>query len=111
MSSRHPVREPFETALAWVGFTLIPLLPRWMITGLAFFIGNMLTVCPGRHRDLAAANINLAFKESIDNRSKRLILRRSFIFFSLITLDIFWFGRNTKRRLDKYREYQGGPDA
>lgn len=48
------------------------------------------------------ANLDLAYGQTLDAASKRAIARDVFRTFALTALDIFWFSRDTRARVERY---------
>ncbi len=106
---RRTLRRPFETGGFILIGSLIPLLPRRVVTGLARLAGLIAVLLPLRERRIGLANLDAVFADAMDRRQKRAILRSSLSTFCLTMLDVFWFSRNPEKLMRKYVEFEQGP--
>ncbi|MFC1498699.1 lysophospholipid acyltransferase family protein [Verrucomicrobiota bacterium] len=105
MNPCRKIRQLGEIILICLGFSIIPFLPRIWILGLSRFLGNMAYRFSRKLREVAMANLNVAFHSDISTDEKISIARDSFKTFALLILDIFWFGLFTKRRIASYVKF------
>jgi len=96
------IRSLLEIVACRTAIWLVPLLPRRMVVVAARFLGRLASLFARHLRHVAMANLDLAFGDELSLRRKRRILRESFQTFALTLADMFWFRRNTRRRLGKY---------
>ena len=83
----------------------IPRLSRGAVVRLSRFLGLCAYFGSGKLRRIAAANLDIAFGDSLSQLEKRAINKASFQSFSLVMLDLFWFSRDTKARLEAYLSF------
>lgn len=101
MITRHPIRQRFETALTRMAFHVIPRLPRSVVVRLARLAGPVGYWSSSKLRHIGLANLDLAFGATRTPQEKRAILRRAFSSFALVTLDAFWFSRDSVARINR----------
>ena len=89
----------------------IPLLSRRAIHGFAGFIGRLLYRFDRKHYDIAVANLDLAFAGKLSDEEKDTLIRQVFRNQALVMLDLFWFNRDTHKRLVKYVKCDESFDA
>jgi KDO2-lipid IV(A) lauroyltransferase len=111
MKLRKRLRRIPEAGLVIFAKHAIPLLPRRAVVALAHFLGGAAYRFSPKLRRIAAANIDVAFGDSKSAAEKKLINRLSFNNFSILLLDLFWFGKHTEARLDKYLKFDASFDA
>lgn len=96
------MRRPFETGgyvfLQWS----IPLLPRKAVTALSSLVGNVAVLFPFRERTIGYKNLDAVLGDTKTKNEKRKILAQSFRSFTLTMLDLFWFSKYTKQRIEKW---------
>jgi len=102
MKLRKRVRLVPEALLMLIGGAFLPLLSRAAVVRLSRFLGLCSYAASGRLRRIADANLDLAFGDTLSPREKRAISKASFQSFSLVVLDLFWFSRDTKARLEAH---------
>lgn len=107
---RRAVRRPFETGGILLLKTLIPLLPRRAVPGLARLTAHVAMRVPSREKEIGLKNLDAVFGTSKTNREKREILRSSLATFTQTMLDVFWFARSPEKRIRKYVEFEAGPE-
>jgi KDO2-lipid IV(A) lauroyltransferase len=91
-----------EVLLVRLGMATVPFFPRPVVLALAR-LGGALGYCLARNsRRIALTNLDLAFKDSLSALEKRRIARQAFGTMALTVLDMIWFCRHTKSRLDRY---------
>lgn len=96
------VRAPLEVAGIKLGMAIVPRLPRRVLLGLARSFGTLGYVFSPSLRRLGFANLDVAFGSTLSPREKRTILKRSMRNFSLVLLDLFWFSRHARERMERY---------
>lgn len=102
MSIGRTVRGVGEMALAYLGLSIIPFIPRSAIVRLARRLGDLMFRLSGKTRRIALANIDIVFGDTLSPEEKKNIARQSFKSLCLVLLDLFWFARNTSDRIRKY---------
>jgi KDO2-lipid IV(A) lauroyltransferase len=105
MKTRKRIQRLVEGALVQAGRTTIQHLPRGAVVKLARVLGTCTYAFSARARNIATANLDLAFDDSLTKREKKRINKESFQSFSLLLLDLFWFNRNTQERLKKHVDF------
>ncbi len=88
---------------------VIPLLPRCSIIGLSRVTGRLGILIPSRAQTIGFKNLDAVFGTNKSVAEKRKILKESFSSFSLTILDVMWFSRNPKKRINKYVDFKEGP--
>ena len=101
---RRRVRRPFETGGFILLKILIPLLPRGAVVGIAKIAGQLAWLLPLREKQIGLKNIDAVFGDTKTTAEKRFILTRSFATFTQTMLDVFWFSKNSEKRILKYTE-------
>ena len=98
------LRDALEAPLARAGLWVVPRLPRAAVLGLARAAGALAYAFSRRDRDVALANLDIAFGAGLDEKDKRRIVRRSLENFARTALDLLWFGHPSKgrARLEKW---------
>jgi KDO2-lipid IV(A) lauroyltransferase len=81
---------------------VIPRLPRGAVLALSRWLAAVAYLVARGTRQVGLANLDLAFGEEKSDREKRAILRSSFRTFALVMLDILWFTRNSRARVQRY---------
>ncbi len=105
MKLRKRIRRIPEALLVLFARAVIPCLSRSTILRLSRFLGHGAYLLSPKLREIAAANLDVAFGDSKTAEEKRAINKASFQSFTLVMLDLFWFNRNTLERLAKYLRY------
>lgn len=98
-------RQYRSKAEAWLFdacMAIIPRLPRFLLVGFARFSSWAGWYMARRDRRIALANLKLAFGDTLTDRQRAWIVRRSFQCFAQTVLDYMWFSRDTQRRLARY---------
>jgi KDO2-lipid IV(A) lauroyltransferase len=93
------IRPVFEVILTRFGLLVVPRLPRRAVLGLSIFLGRAAYFLSAHLRSVGWTNLNIAFGNSVPDGRKREILRQSFQTAALVFLDVFWFTRNTEKRV------------
>lgn len=96
------LRFIIELGLTKLGLVTIGYLPRGCVVRLARALGWCGYHLAGHLRKTAWANIDIAMGDTCTTSRKRAILIHSFQSFTLVLLDLFWFGRRTKERIETY---------
>jgi KDO2-lipid IV(A) lauroyltransferase len=102
---RRKIRYPVEIGAFKLGALFIPLVPRILIVALSNAVGELGYYVCARERTTGLANLATVFGGTKTDREKRTILKKSFASFAMTTLDLFWFSRNTKKRLARYHRF------
>ncbi len=102
---RRAIRRPMETFFFRVGAALIPLLPRPVLTAFTAIAGPVTYHVAKRERVVGMANLDVVFGDTKTRAEKRTILKKSFTSFSRTMADIFWFSRNTEKRVKKNQRF------
>jgi KDO2-lipid IV(A) lauroyltransferase len=105
MKLRKRLRRIPEAGLVIFAKHAIPLLSRRAVMFLSRFFGLCTYLFSPKLRNIAAANIDIAFGSDLSAVEKNAVNRESFNNFSLVLLDLFWFNKHTAERLDKYVKY------
>jgi len=103
--TRRTLRRPLETFFFRLGIRVVPLLPRTLIVWTARLAGNITYYIAKRERTVGLANLDVVFGDSKTQAEKRSILKKSLSSFSLTMIDLFWFSKNTGRRLKRYQRF------
>ncbi len=99
---RRCIRMPAEALLVLGGMLAIPLLPRRAVVACARGLGWAVYRCNRGLRRVACANLDAAYGDTLSAARKQAIARGAFTAFALLTLDLFWFGAFTRRRIARY---------
>jgi KDO2-lipid IV(A) lauroyltransferase len=102
---RRKIRYPLEIGAFRLGAFLVPLLPRVFIIALCNAVGEIGYYVCSRERKTGFTNLDTVFGNTKTDREKRKILKKSFAGFAMTTLDLFWFSRNTQKRLASYHRF------
>ncbi|MFC1452481.1 lysophospholipid acyltransferase family protein [Verrucomicrobiota bacterium] len=105
MSLVKKARRVGESVLLGLGFLLIPFLTRRMVVGLSVAFGRLAFRVSRKLRDVALANLRLAFGSELSDTDRARIARESFEIMSLVVLDLLWFSFFSRRRLTAYVEF------
>jgi lauroyl/myristoyl acyltransferase len=97
-------RRPFETTAFRIALILIPLLPRKAVLALAYISGALGMRFDRSGCRIGRANLSVAFGNTKTSAETNQILKESYITMARTFLDIIWFGRHTKKRLNRYVE-------
>ncbi|WP_372808533.1 lysophospholipid acyltransferase family protein [Pontiella sp.] len=106
---RRKLRRPFETGGFLLIKSLIPLLPRGAVVGLARFAGRIALFFPLREKRIGLKNLDAVFGATKTDAEKRRILASSLATFAQTMLDVFWFSGNPEARIKKYVEFEASP--
>jgi KDO2-lipid IV(A) lauroyltransferase len=77
---------------------------------LAKFLGRTVYRFNSRARGVGLANLDCVFGNEMSAEEKRDLIIRSLQHNSLTMLDIFWFSRNPRQRIEKYVHWDDPPD-
>jgi KDO2-lipid IV(A) lauroyltransferase len=105
MTISKQFRRILEHALVQVGRITIQYLPRGAVVRLSRALGTCTYALSARARNIAAANLELAFGDTLSYTEKKTINKESFQSFCLLMLDLFWFNRNTLERINKHVDF------
>src|SRR5438105_13215518 len=92
-----------------IAASLVPLLPRPVLVGLAKIFGAVAAVVDRYGRRIALANLDCAFGEKYSASEKRRIIRQSYQHFAQTMLDLMWSPRLTPENFHRYIEMVGFP--
>lgn len=109
MNTAHPFRRHLEIALVHIGRLAVAPLPRRAVLLLARVLGGLGYATLGRLKPVALANLDLALGPDVSADEKRRILRAACRNFALVALDLFWFSRRTRRRIDRWVRFGFDP--
>lgn len=101
---RKAWRMPYENAAFRLARFVIPRLPRLLVRAIAATAGTLGWIVGGKLKRVGTANLDLAFGASLPPSARRNILRQVYRHYALMVLDLFWFSRDTRRRLDRWVE-------
>ncbi len=87
-----------KRVIRWIT-PVVSFLPRHVLYMLAYISGTVVYYLVRRDRRIAHANLKIAFGDSLSLSERRRIILASFRHFALLTLDIFWFSRDTANRI------------
>ena len=96
------IRFWFESRLIRLALVVIPPLPRAILLRLATFMGMAAYIAAPRLRRIALANLDLALGSALDQSARAALAKASFRNFARMLLDIAWFTRDSKARVDKW---------
>lgn len=102
---RRTLRRPFETGGFKLLKILIPLLPRPVVIGVSRLVGKVMCALPLSEKEIGLKNLDAVFGDTKTPAEKRQILTASLASFCLTMLDLFWFSKNPKKRIQKYVEF------
>ena len=105
MKQSPPWRAKLELALCKLGLLVVPPLPRRAVVMLAHAIAAVGWLVARRERRVGQANLDLAFGATLTPAAKRAILRESFYTFALLMLDVFWFSKHIRERVERWVEF------
>lgn len=88
-----------------LGLAVVPFLPRRCILALSRALGNLGFSLCAKLRGIALANLDCAYRASLNRNEKVEIARESFRTFVLVVLDLFWFSVFTSRRISRWVKY------
>src|SRR5439155_16294829 len=94
-----------------IAASLLPLLPRPVLVGLAKIFGAVAAVVDRYGRRIALANLDCAFGEKYSASEKRRILRESYQHFAQTMLDLMWSPRLTPENFSRYIEFESFPEV
>jgi Kdo2-lipid IVA lauroyltransferase/acyltransferase len=105
------VRYRLEHIGLLIAASLVPLLPRSFLVGLAKISGAVAAVVDRYGRRIALANLDCAFGQKYSASEKRRIIRESYQHFAQTMLDLMWSPRLTPENFSRYIEFEGFPEA
>ncbi len=109
MKIHRRIRQIPEALGIGLALITVPFLPRRAVLLLASGLGNMGYALAGTLRDVARANLDLAYGDGLSAREKEQVARASCRTFALLLLDLFWFAYRTSQRLARHVSI--GPDV
>lgn len=99
-----------ESVLIGLGYFFIPFLSRRMVVAFSARLGDMSYRFSASMRNVAMANLDIAYGTDISVDRKQEIIRGSFRTFALLLMDLFWFGRFTEKRIRKWVKFDSSYD-
>lgn len=93
------IRFALECGLARAALAVIPRMPRGVVVTMSRVAGALAPVFARHLHKVGMANLDIAFGTTKSKAEKRRILRASCQTFSLVMLDMFWFARDSERRI------------
>ena len=102
---RRAARRPVETFFFRLASWTVPLIPRKIILGLTWIGGTATFYLAKRERITGMANLHIVFGDTKTLAEKERILKKSLISFTRTMVDIFWFSKNTEKRVKKYQKF------
>ena len=111
MSVFKSVRRVGEMAVTGLGLAVIPWLPRRAVVALARGAGALGAAMPTLGRRIGLANLTLVYGDRLSPLERRRIIRDVHRTFALVLLDIFWFTRCTRQRIDRWVRFDPSFDA
>ena len=106
-----PLRYVAEGILASLAFVTIPILPRRVVVALARGLGTAAFRCSGRLRRIALANLDTAYRDTLDAEQKRRVALASFRMYARFFLDLFWFSFRGESRVRRYFKFDPSFEA
>jgi len=104
------LRRAGESLLLAVGCATVPLLSRGAVVRLARLLGSVAYRLSGSMRRVALANLALALAGDVAEQERAAIARESFRSSALVFLDLLWFSRSTKERIERHVRYDGSAE-
>jgi KDO2-lipid IV(A) lauroyltransferase len=111
MKQSPPWRAKLELALCKLGLLVVPPMPRRAVVVMAHIIAAVAWLVARRERRIGEANLDLAFGATLTPAAKRAILRESFYTFALLLLDVFWFSKHIRERVERWVEFDSSMDT
>lgn len=111
MDFRNIVARGLDTVLFGIGFVAIAPLPRTCLVALSRLLGAGAYWLARRERRIALANIDLVYGDRLERARKADLARSAFQTFSLLTLDLLWFGLHTESRLRRWVRFDASFEA
>lgn len=96
------IRYLIEWGALAAAFRIVPMLPRWVLLGIAPWLGTIAFYVHGDGRRTAFANLEAAFPGRFDEVELERIVRACYRSWARTYLDQFWTRRITA---ETYREY------
>ena len=94
------MRQQIECFAARMAARWIPRLSRRRVVQLSHLMAAVGSRVAVRDRRVAEANIRIVFGDALSTAERTRILRAAFQSFSLMLLDTFWLGRDTRQRIE-----------
>src|SRR5437867_11911842 len=92
-----------------IAASLVPILPRPVVVGLANMFGAVAAVLDRYGRRIALANLDCAFGQKYSASEKRRIVRESYQHFAQTMLDLMWSPRLTRENFSHYIDLEKFP--
>lgn len=99
---RRGLRYPFEALAGLIAVAVIPRLSRPALLGLSRTLGAMAYHVSAKARRVAMANLDVAYGDELTMPAKRRMVKDAFRTFALTGLDLIWFSRSGKARIEQY---------
>lgn len=99
---RRRLQWPLAALIALPGLLVVACLPRCAVLWLSRALGRAAYRLVRRDREVAHANLDLAFGDALTFEQKRAVAQASFASFALVFLDLAWFALWRDRRLDRW---------
>jgi Kdo2-lipid IVA lauroyltransferase/acyltransferase len=110
---KSPMRRRWKRIryrLEWLGLLaaakFVPVLPRRACLGLARLLGSLMSIFDRQGREVALANLSVAFDDQFSPAERERIARESFQHFARAMLDFLWSPRLTRENLSRYIELE-----
>ncbi len=88
-----------------MGMVCIPLLPRRLLVAVIRIAGTATFHFAKRERRTGMANLDVVFGNTKTTGEKQTILKQSLTSFAQTMADIFWFSKQTEKRVCKYQTF------
>ena len=96
------LREPPVRLCVFLVASLLPSLSRRGLLRLARVLGALVMALDGRGRRVAAANVRVLFGVRATPRRTRILVAGSYRLAAQVALDVFWFARRTRDRVETW---------
>ncbi|MFW6151605.1 MAG: lysophospholipid acyltransferase family protein [Verrucomicrobiota bacterium] len=103
-------RYVWETMIFRFARSVVPHFPRPAIIGLAHVTGRIGYSVAGRERRVARANLETVFPDASEIWVQSAAMK-SFQTFALVLFDLFWFGRQSRRRIERFVDFDSSMEA
>ncbi len=102
------LRHRLERALTRLALHWVPRWSRQTVCRVARILGHWAATWPLYSRHVARANLDLAYGDQLTAREKKRLRRTAYQTFALVLLDIFWFTRDTRARVQQWVQFDEG---
>lgn len=110
MSTAKKLRKRFETLMTRLALLWVPRWSRRSVVRMAWMSGTVASCLPIYMRRVARANLDLVYGDELSRAEKNRILRGSCRTFALVMLDLFWYARDTRQRIQETVIFDPGLD-